>query len=58
MSRFIRVLDPPEELTGSDSKPADPTTLAGRRRDFITKNRFWRVGFRFSSLKTRKTETD
>ena len=38
MSRFIRVLDPPEELTGSDPKPAEPTILAGRRRDFITKN--------------------
>ena len=57
LSRFIRVPDPPKELTGSDLKPANLTTLADRRRVFITKNRFWRVGFWFSSLKTRKTRT-
>ena len=29
LSKFIRVFDPPKEPTVFDSKPADPTTLAG-----------------------------
>ena len=58
LSRFIRVPDPPKEPTRSDPKLADPTTPTGRRRVFITKNRFRQVGFRFSSLKTRKSWTN
>ena len=58
LSKFIRIPDPPEEPTRSNPKLTDPTTSAGRRQVFITRNQFCRVRLRFSSLKTRKTQTD
>ena len=58
LSKFIQIPDPPKEPTRSNPKPTDPTTSAGRRRVFITKNQFHRVRLQFSSLKTQKTQTD
>ena len=58
LSKFIRIPNPPKEPTRSNPKPTDPTTSAGRRRVFITRNQFRRVRLRFSSLKTWKTQTD
>ena len=56
LSKHIRWPDPPEDPTGTDPKPADPTYSSNRRRIFSTKNWLQQVGFGFSPPKTRKPE--
>ena len=56
LSRLIRQPDPPEEPTGPNPNPADPTAPPGRWRVFTSPNRFWWVGFGFPPQKSEKPE--